>query len=74
MIWSFERSGRQMSCEIRRDEDGQYYEFVLKSADGSEKTERYEEPSEVIARSVDIMRSLIEEGWRSIPQKAPTAG
>jgi hypothetical protein len=73
MIWSFERSGRQMRCEIRRDEDGQY-EFVIVNPDGSEKTERYEEPSEVIARSVDVMRSLIEEGWRSVLQKAPSIG
>jgi hypothetical protein len=74
MIWSFERSGQQMSCEIRRDVDGQYYEFVVKSPDGSERTERYEEPSEVIARSVDVMRGLIEEGWRSLRQDTPSIG
>jgi hypothetical protein len=65
MIWSFERSGQQLSCEIRRDEGGQYYEFVVTDPDGSERTERYEEPSEVVARSVDVMRGLIEDGWRS---------
>ncbi len=74
MIWSFERDGRQMSCEIRRDEDGQFYEFVLRNPDGAEQTERYEEPSEVVARSVDVMRGLIEEGWRSVQQKTPPIG
>ncbi len=74
MIWSFERSGQQMSCEIRRDADGQYYELVVKNADGSERTERYEEPAEVVTRSVDIMRGLIEEGWRSLRQTAPSIG
>ncbi len=65
MIWSFERTGQRLSCEIRRDVDGQYYEFVVTSPDGSERTERYEDPSAVIARSVDVMRGLIEDGWRS---------
>lgn len=65
MIWSFERQGQSMSCEIRRDLDAQYYEFVLVAADGSEQVERFEDPSAVIARSVDVMRGLIEDGWRS---------
>lgn len=65
MIWSFERGGERTSCEIRRDPDGQHYELVLTAPDGSEKTESYEEPSEVITRSVDVMRGLIEAGWRS---------
>lgn len=45
--------------------DGQDDEFVVTRPDGSEETELYEDPSEVIARSVDVMRGLIEEGWRS---------
>jgi hypothetical protein len=73
MIWSFERSGQQLSCEIRRDEDGQY-EFVVTSPDGAERIERYEEPSEVVTRSVDVMRGLIEEGWHSLPVKAASIG
>ena len=55
-----------MRCEIRRDMDGQFYEFVVTKPDGEEQTERYEDPSEVIARSVDVMRGLMEEGWRSL--------
>jgi hypothetical protein len=74
MIWSFERSGQRLSCEIRRDEDGQYYEFVVSGPDGTERTERYEEPSEVVTRSVDVMRGLIEEGWHSLPVKAASIG
>ena len=64
MIWSFDRQGQQLRCEIRRDMDGQFYEFVVTKPDGEEQTERYEDPSEVIARSV--MRGLMEEGWRSL--------
>ena len=45
--------------------DAQYYEFVLIGVDGAEQTERFEDPSAVIARSIDVMRGLIEDGWRS---------
>ncbi len=65
MIWSFERQGESLRCEIRREADGQYYEFVVARPDGSEQTEHFEDPSEVIARSVDVMQRLIQEGWRS---------
>jgi hypothetical protein len=64
MIWSFEREGASQRCEVRRDVDGQYYEFVTTGPDGSEHTERFEDPSALIARSVDFMRGLIDDGWR----------
>jgi hypothetical protein len=68
MLWSFERRGQQLRCEIRRDMDGQYYEFVVIDPSGAEQSERFEDPSAVIARSVDVMRGLIEDGWRSSVQ------
>lgn len=70
MIWSFERQGENLRCEIRRDMDGQYYELVVTRPDGAEQAERFEDPSAVIARSVDVMRGLIEEGWRSPSEEA----
>jgi hypothetical protein len=73
MIWSFERQGKSLQCEIRRDMDGQYYEFVVTDPDGSEQTEQYEDPSAVIKRSIDVMRGLIEDGWRSPSQDAVSA-
>jgi hypothetical protein len=71
MIWSFDRQGQHLRCEIRRDLDGLFYEFVVTTPDGAEQTERYEDPSEVIARSVDVMRGLMEEGWRSPSSDRP---
>jgi hypothetical protein len=65
MIWSFEREGEAQRCEIRRDVDLQYYELVLTGPDGAEAIERFEDPSQVIARSVDVMRRLLEDGWRT---------
>jgi hypothetical protein len=64
MIWSFEREDATQRCEIRREADGHYYEFVTTAPDGSEQTERFEDPSELIARSVDFMRGLLDGGWR----------
>jgi hypothetical protein len=69
MIWSFEREGATRRCEIRREADGLCYEFVTTGPDGSEQAERFEDPSELIARSVDFMRELLDSGWRP-PQSA----
>jgi hypothetical protein len=65
MVWSFERRGENLRCEIRRDVDGDSYEFVVTRPDGSEESERFGDPAAVIAHSVDVMRGLIEAGWRS---------
>jgi hypothetical protein len=72
MIWTFERQGESLNCEIRRDVDADAYEFVLTRPDGSHKAERFDDASAVIARSVDVMRGLIEDGWRS-PTLDPAA-
>jgi|APIni6443716594_1056825.scaffolds.fasta_scaffold1859903_1 hypothetical protein len=64
MIWSFEREGATQRCEIRRDADGQFYELAMTDPEGTERTERFEDPSELIARSVDFMRGLLDSGWR----------
>jgi hypothetical protein len=65
MIWSFERGGQILRCEIRRDADEQGYEFVVLNPEGTEQAERYDDPAAVVTRSVDFMRGLIEDGWRS---------
>jgi ribosomal protein L13E len=65
MIWSFERQDERLRCEVRRHADGQDYEFVVTRPDGTEAAEQFDDPSAMIARSVDFMRGLVEEGWRS---------
>jgi hypothetical protein len=70
MIWSFERRNQLLLCEIRREPDGQHYEFVVTRPDGAEQAERFDDPSAVIARSVDFMRGLIEDGWRTAQDAA----
>ena len=64
MLWIFERKGEQMSCEIRRDGVGAGYEMIVTSADGSQRMERFEETGELIKRTLEFQRELMETGWR----------
>lgn len=65
MIWTFAKGGGETRCEIRRDEDGVDYEFVLTGEDGSERVERFRDPTELIERSVSCFKDLFEQGWRA---------
>jgi hypothetical protein len=64
MLWIFERKGEQMRCEIRRDGVGAGYEMIVTSADGSQRMERFEETSDLIKRTLEFQRELMETGWR----------
>jgi len=64
MLWIFEREGEQMRCEIRRDGGGAGYEMIVTKADGSERMELFEETGELIRRSMEFQRELMETGWR----------
>ncbi len=63
MLWIFERDGQQMLCEIRRG-DGAGFEMILTSPDGSQRMEQFEETSDLIRRTLDLQRDLLETGWR----------
>ena len=64
MLWIFERKGEQMRCEIRRDGVGAGYEMIVTSADGSQRMERFDETNDLIKRTFDLQRELMETGWR----------
>ncbi|RPI50915.1 MAG: hypothetical protein EHM55_20195 [Acidobacteria bacterium] len=64
MLWVFEREGEQMRCEIRREGVGAGYEMILTSPDGSQRMERFDETGELIKRTLDLQRDLLETGWR----------
>ena len=64
MLWIFERQGEQMRCEIRREGDGVGYEMLLTSPDGSQRMERFDDTSDLIKRTLDLQRDLLESGWR----------
>ena len=64
MLWIFERKGEQMRCEIRREGVGAGYEMIVTSPDGSQRMERFEETNDLIKRTLDLQRELLESGWR----------
>ena len=64
MLWIFERKGEQMRCEIRREGVGAGYEMIVTSPDGSQRMERFEETADLIKRTLDLQRDLLESGWR----------
>jgi hypothetical protein len=64
MLWIFERQGEHMRCEIRREGNGAGYEMVLTHPDGSERMERFDDTTDLIKRTLDLQRELLETGWR----------
>jgi len=68
MLWIFERKGKKMICEIRREGEGSGYEMILTDPDGSQRMERFDDTGDLIKRSLDLQRDLLESGWRQ-PKK-----
>ena len=64
MLWIFERKGEQMRCEIRRDGVGPGYEMIVTSADGSQRMQRFGETNDLIHKTLEFQRELMETGWR----------
>ena len=64
MLWIFERQGEQMRCEIRREGVGTGYEMIVTAPDGSQRMERFVETNDLIKRTLDLQRELLESGWR----------
>ena len=64
MLWIFERKGEQMRCEIRREGVGSGYEMIVTAPDGSQRMERFNETNDLIKRTLDLQRDLLETGWR----------
>jgi hypothetical protein len=64
MLWIFERKGELMRCEIRRESDGAGFEMIVTTPDGSQRMERFDETDELIRRTLDLQREMLESGWR----------
>jgi hypothetical protein len=64
MIWFFDRDGEKLRYEILRDRIDHRYRLVITRPDGTESVEEVDEPTELIERSVQLMNSLRDEGWR----------
>jgi hypothetical protein len=64
MIWFLERNSDLMVCEIRRADDGSWYEFETAPSDRPPQTVRYTSPSELIERYLQEQSTLRAQGWR----------
>ena len=64
MLWFFERRNERMRCEIRREGVGAGFEMIVTCPDGSQRMERFEETNDLIRRTLDFQRELLERGWR----------
>ena len=63
MIWFFERRRAWLHYEIRRQSDGEDYELVINWPDGRQEVERYTDPDALSERSLNLERTLTEDGW-----------
>lgn len=70
MIWAFERRGEQISCEVRREAEGDSFELVVSYPDGSERVERFDDPTALIDSSVQCLERFRREGWKPIQAQA----
>jgi len=64
MIWLFDRGGEQLKYEICRQDAGNGFLLVTTQADGQKKVEEVAQPSELIEKSVDQMKTLRAAGWK----------
>ncbi len=62
MIWFFEKSGEYIRCETSKTSEG-LYELVITAPDGTERTERFEDPAEMARRQVELERGYVSAGW-----------
>ena len=64
MIWFFDRNGEKLRYEISRARASGHYRLVITHPDGSESVEEIDQATDLIERSVHLMTSLRDEGWR----------
>ena len=64
MIWFFDRNGERLRYEICRVRSDGHYRVVITHPDGTERVEEVDQPTELIERSVQLMNTLRDDGWR----------
>jgi hypothetical protein len=63
MIWFFTRGAAQIDVEVHRGEEPGVYTLAVTYPDGSERIERFETASRLVAGALTIQQRLIDEGW-----------
>ncbi len=62
MLWTFERSGERLQCEIRWAADGAGVELVW-TRDGQTRVERFADTEQATVRRRDLEAKLTRDGW-----------
>jgi hypothetical protein len=62
VFWWFERGGQFLRCEVNGAPDGGCVLRVI-DADGTERTEHFENSTDLTRRQVDFERELTAKGW-----------
>jgi hypothetical protein len=68
MMWLWERAGQRLTYEVRLAADGAAYELTMTFPDGTEETERIEQPTNLLERSFSWKDRLTAEGWTPVPR------
>jgi len=63
VIWFYERHGYHLRCEIRQLVEGDRYALVVTLADGTERSEVFEDTGALNRRSIELEKMLREKGW-----------
>lgn len=63
MIWFYERKGEHLRCEIRQLIEGDKFALVVTMADGSERTEVFDDGAALNRRSLELEQLLRTKGW-----------
>jgi hypothetical protein len=66
MMWLWERAGQRLTYEVRPSSDGTAYELTITYPDGTEESERIEQPTELLERSFTLKDRLTGEGWTPV--------
>jgi hypothetical protein len=68
MMWLWERAGERLAYEVRQSADGAAYELTITFPDGTEESERIEQPSELLERAFSWKARLTDQGWAPVPR------
>lgn len=63
MLWSFHRNGEHLVYEIRTRTDADGFELIIRSPDGTEKIELFDDHVAVDRRAEELQRELLDKGW-----------
>jgi hypothetical protein len=62
LFWWFERAGKFLRYEVNDTPEGGYVLRII-DADGTERTEHFDDSADLSKRQIDFERELTSKGW-----------